>query len=141
MSHVNIEFDPKDKEQARALAAYFGILAGATVTEAVKGTQSEEKSKPVKKEEPVKKEKPKKEEPAKKEEPKQEQEPAKTEEPEKKEKETLSVDDIRSLVAEKAAAGFKEEMKAKLAEYDAPNVTKLDPEHYADFMEFLKTLK
>lgn len=92
--------------------------------------------------EPVKPEAKKPE--AKKVEPKAE-EPAKVE-PKAKEKksdetsEDITIDQVRELLATKVA-GFRTEIKTKLTDLGAPNVTSLDETKYSEFHEFLEGLK
>lgn len=52
----------------------------------------------------------------------------------------ITASQIRELVKEKAKE-HKTAIRAKLTEFEAANVTKLDPKHYESFMEFLKGLK
>jgi len=53
--------------------------------------------------------------------------------------EGVTIEAVRKLVSEKAKE-HKTAIKAELTRLDAPNVTKLKEEHYASFVEFLKTL-
>ena len=52
---------------------------------------------------------------------------------------TLSIDDVRKVVASKAAA-HRKEVKAKLTELGAENVTTLDPGKYQELVDYLNTL-
>ena len=52
---------------------------------------------------------------------------------------TLTIDDVRSVVASKAAA-HRDEVKAKLTELGAKNVTTLDPSKYQALVDYLNTL-
>ena len=52
---------------------------------------------------------------------------------------TLTIDDVRKVVASKAAA-HRNEVKAKLTELGAKNVTTLDPSKYQDLVDYLNTL-
>lgn len=52
---------------------------------------------------------------------------------------TLSIDDVRKVVASKAAA-HRDEVKAKLTELGAKNVTTLDPDKYQELVDYLNTL-
>jgi hypothetical protein len=52
---------------------------------------------------------------------------------------TLSIDDVRKVVASKAAA-HRDEVKAKLTELGAKNVTTLDPGKYQELVDYLNTL-
>ena len=51
----------------------------------------------------------------------------------------LSIDDVRKVVASKAAA-HRNEVKAKLTELGAKNVTTLDPSKYQELVDYLNTL-
>ena len=51
----------------------------------------------------------------------------------------LSIDDVRKVVASKAAA-HRDEVKAKLTELGAKNVTTLDPSKYQELVDYLNTL-
>ena len=51
----------------------------------------------------------------------------------------LSIDDVRKVVASKAAA-HRDEVKAKLTELGAKNVTTLDPGKYQELVDYLNTL-
>ena len=52
---------------------------------------------------------------------------------------TLTIDDVRKVVASKAAA-HRNEVKAKLTELGAKNVTTLDPGKYQALVDYLNTL-
>ena len=52
---------------------------------------------------------------------------------------TLAIDDVRKVVASKAAA-HRDEVKAKLTELGAKNVTTLDPGKYQALVDYLNTL-
>ena len=67
-------------------------------------------------------------------EPEPEPTPEPTPEPE------ISITEVRTLLAKKANAENKPSLKAKLNELGAPNVTKLDPLKYAEFVDFLNSL-
>ena len=51
----------------------------------------------------------------------------------------LTIDDVRKVVASKAAA-HRDEVKAKLTELGAKNVTTLDPGKYQELVDYLNTL-
>ena len=51
----------------------------------------------------------------------------------------LTIDDVRKVVASKAAA-HRDEVKAKLTELGAKNVTTLDPGKYQELVNYLNTL-
>jgi outer membrane biosynthesis protein TonB len=97
-----------------------------------------------KKEEPVKKQTTKKEAPKKEEAPKAEtkkEEPK--EEPKKetpnKEESGIKIEDVRALLAKKVNDN-RAEIKAKLTELGANNVTSLDSSKYQEFTDFLNEL-
>ena len=52
---------------------------------------------------------------------------------------TITIDDVRKVVASKAAA-HRDEVKAKLTELGAKNVTTLDPGKYHELVDYLNTL-
>ena len=52
---------------------------------------------------------------------------------------TLSIDDVRKVVASKAAA-HRDEVKAKLTELGAKNVTTLGPGKYQELVDYINTL-
>lgn len=54
-------------------------------------------------------------------------------------KAAITINDIRSLVSQKAAT-HRQELKAKLTELGAKNVTTLDKAKYTEFAEYLKAL-
>lgn len=51
----------------------------------------------------------------------------------------VSIEDVRQELVKKVNA-HREEIKAKLTEFGAPSVTKLDPSKYADMYNFLTSL-
>ena len=51
----------------------------------------------------------------------------------------LTIDDVRKVVASKAAA-HRDDVKAKLTELGAKNVTTLDPGKYQELVDYLNTL-
>ena len=51
----------------------------------------------------------------------------------------ITINDIRSLVSQKAAT-HRQELKTKLTELGAKNVTTLDKAKYTEFAEYLKAL-
>ena len=73
------------------------------------------------------------------EEPEQENTPEPEPEKEAPKAESIKVEDVRALLAEKVD-DHRVEIKKKLTELGAPNVSALDPEKYGEFMEFLKSL-
>jgi len=64
---------------------------------------------------------------------------AKVETPKPEEK-GIKIEDVRALTAKKVGT-FRREIKAKLTELGAPNVTSLDESLYGTFMDFLNDLK
>ena len=64
---------------------------------------------------------------------------AKVETPKPEEK-GIKIEDVRALTAKKVGT-FRREIKAKLTELGAPNVTSLDESLYGTFMDFLNNLK
>ena len=61
--------------------------------------------------------------------------------PEEEEKsEGIKIEEVRALTAKKVGT-FRREIKAKLTELEAPNVTSLDESLYGTFMDFLNDLK
>ena len=56
------------------------------------------------------------------------------------EEEKIKIEDVRALTAKKVGT-FRREIKAKLTELGAPNVTSLDESLYGTFMNFLNDLK
>ncbi len=52
----------------------------------------------------------------------------------------IKIEDVRALTAKKVGT-FRREIKAKLTELGAPNVTSLDESLYGTFMDFLNDLK
>lgn len=59
--------------------------------------------------------------------------------PEKQPKPKYTIDWVRRLLAEKVSK-YRAECKQKLADLGAANVSSLDPEKYAEFVDFLNTL-
>lgn len=51
----------------------------------------------------------------------------------------FTVDDVRKALSEKIN-DHRAEIKAKLTEFGAPNVTKLDPSFYGPMLDFIKSL-
>lgn len=86
---------------------------------------------PVKKTAPAKKETPKKETPAKEEAPKETAKEESTSD--------VKIEDVRALLAKKVN-DHRTEIKAKLTELGANNVTSLDKAKYPEFTEFLTSL-
>lgn len=142
--NVTIEIDLKDQKSRNALRA---LINAMEVDEVVETVQVEEPKQEVEepKKAPAKKSAPKKEA-AKQEvaevkqekaEPKQEKSEAEPEEV--KEENHLSIEDVRVLLASKIQK-HRAAIKAKLTELEADNLTKLDPDKYEDFNQFLSDL-
>jgi hypothetical protein len=69
-----------------------------------------------------------------------EPEPDASQEPDTSQEPEISITEVRTLLAKKTNAENKPSLKAKLNELGAPNVTKLDPLKYAEFVDFLNSL-
>ena len=52
---------------------------------------------------------------------------------------TYTIEEVREKLKEKVSE-HREEIKAKLGELGAPNISNLDPEKYTEFMNFLNSL-
>lgn len=52
---------------------------------------------------------------------------------------SVGIEDVRGLLAKKVN-DYRNEIKAKLTELNAPSVTKLDPGHYQEMFDFLQSL-
>ena len=52
---------------------------------------------------------------------------------------TYTIEEVREKLKEKVSE-HREEIKAKLGELGAPNISNLDPEKYTEFMDFLNSL-
>ena len=128
---IKITINTQDSDQITALNELFRVIGGNT-----KPVAKVETPKPVAKvETPVAKvETPKPV--AKVETPKPVAE-VETLTPEEKE---IKIEDVRALTAKKVGS-FRREIKAKLTELGAPNVTSLDESLYGTFMDFLNNLK
>ena len=71
----------------------------------------------------------------------EESEEADTEEGTDEDETKLTLNDVRSIVSEKAKlAGAREKIVAELKGFGVENTTKLDAKHYSAFVNFLKTL-
>ena len=71
----------------------------------------------------------------------EESEEADTEEGTDEDETKLTLNDVRSIVSEKAKlAGAREKIVAELKDYGVENTTKLDSKYYGAFVRFLKTL-
>ena len=159
---INLELDSNKPNELKIVAKMLLELAGApTISEQAASDQqwAEEVKESLKEEAPKKRasrakpkteqdveaseaEEPKAEEP-KAEEPKAEE--TKTEEAEEPKAEAASeegikLDDLRASLSLKVKS-YREEIKAKLTELGASNLTTLDAGKYADMNDFLKGLK
>ena len=112
---IKITINTQDSDQITALNELFRVIGGDTKPKV-------ETPKPVAKvETPVAK--------------------VETPTPEEEEKsEGIKIEDVRALTAKKVGT-FRREIKAKLTELEAPNVTSLDESLYGTFMNFLNDLK
>jgi len=52
---------------------------------------------------------------------------------------TYTIEEVREKLKEKVSE-YRKEIKAKLGELGAPNVSNLDPEKYTEFVDFLNSL-
>ena len=145
---IELQINLMEANQVSSFKHLIDTIAGNPTTEQPAPVEKiiPGKVEPVKteaKKQETKKVEPKKQE-TKKVEPKAE-EPAKVE-PKAKEKksdgtpEDITIDQVRELLATKVA-GFRTEIKTKLTDLGAPNVTSLDETKYAEFHDFLEGLK
>lgn len=121
---IKVQIDAQDPKQVEALNTFLSIIGGS---------EAPAKSAPKK----TTVSKPKKEEPAK-ETPKAE--PAKEELTQEQESSEVSIEDVRALLSKKVKT-HRTEVKGKLTELGANNVTSMDPSKYQEFMDFLNGLK
>lgn len=137
---VEVLVDTTNPEQLGALGAFLSTVGGVTVPIPVKkpdGATADfiplqpEPEKPAEPEapKPTRERSPKPVAPA-------EPEPEKPAEPEKEYK----VEEVREKLKEKVSE-HREEIKAKLTELGAPNVSSLDPSKYTEFVNFLEGLE
>lgn len=164
-NYVAFYYDPENKEQLKAAAVYFGSLAGLSPALNGKGVETPEPVKaekvetpepkkaeapePVKAEkaeapapEPVEEEKPKKKKaaPKKKADPKKKEEPKEeVEEVEESEGANISLDELRQALSSKVKT-HKEELRAKMRELGAKNISTLEESKYDEFYSYIKTL-
>ena len=132
---VEVFVDTTNPEQLGALGAFLSTIGGVTVPIPVSEPQSEpQPEKPAKPAKPSKPAKTPKAEPAS--EPEPEPQPEKPAAGEK----TYQVEEVREKLKEKVA-DHREEIKAKLTELGAPNVSSLDPSKYTEFVNFLEGLE
>lgn len=137
MSQVEIKvtIDTANPEQLAAAMQLLQSLGNGVELPKAETPKKEEpaKKQTAKKETPKKEEAPKAE--TKKEEPKEE---PKKETP-KKEESGIKIEDVRALLAKKVNDN-RAEIKAKLTELGANNVTSLDSSKYQEFTDFLNEL-
>ena len=139
---VEVFVDTTNPEQLGALGAFLSTVGGVTVPIPV-----QEKSEPTEPEIPAtpvpgKKRGPKpKTQPEPEAQSEPEAEPAEPEaEPTKPaEEKVYKIEEVREKLKEKVS-DHREEIKAKLTELGAPNVSNLDVSKYAEFVEFLESL-
>ena len=124
---VKVLIDVQDPKQVEALNALFATLAGEQVPQ--KNVQAPKTEKP-------KAEKPKTE-PAREEVAETKETPA---EETKDDAPEVKIEDVRALLAKKVENN-RSEIKTKLNELGAPNVTALAKDKYPEFVEFLNELK
>jgi len=127
--YFDVELD--NPLHVKAMSAFFNTLSSSDAKQA-------------KIEFPTEKLEPKPAAPVKTEEPKKKVAPPKVkkqaEEPKTPEKEnSYTIDQVR-LELSKKVKDHKEQIKNKLTELGAPNVTKLDSEKYPEFVEYLQSL-
>lgn len=124
---VKVLIDVQDPKQVQALNALFATLAGEQVPQ--KNVQAPKPENP-------KAEKPKTE-PAKEEVAETKETPA---EETKDDAPEVKIEDVRALLSKKVENN-RSEIKTKLNELGAPNVTALAKDRYPEFVEFLNELK
>lgn len=136
MKTIKIEatIDANDLQQVEAAVAFLKSLNGQKVItgETLNLDVGSVKEKPVKE----KAEKPAKEKPAKA---KAKEEVIDDDTDDRGVSVEISIDDVRKVLSTKVKDN-RTEIKAKLTELGAPNVTKLDPEKYQEFVDFLNDL-
>jgi hypothetical protein len=124
---VKVLIDVQDPKQVQALNALFATLAGEQVPQ--RNVQAQELEKP-------KAEKPKPK-PAKEEVAETKEAPA---EETKDDALEIKIEEVRALLAKKVENN-RSEIKTKLNELGAPNVTALAKDKYPEFVGFLNELK
>jgi len=143
--HIDVFVDITDPEQISALSTFLTKVGKNAQTPEAPTPQPEPKPQPEPQpEKPAKPAKPSKPAKAPKAEPTPEPEPepekpAEEEAPAAEEK-TYQVEEVREKLKEKVA-DHREEIKAKLTELGAPNVSSLDPSKYTEFVNFLEGLE
>lgn len=161
-NYVAFYYDPENKEQLKAAAVYFGSLAGLSPTlngkevetpEPVKAEKVETPKAQAQEPEPVKEkaeapapEPEEEEKPKRKTAPKKKAAPEKKEEPkeevaevEESEGANISLDELRQALSSKVKT-HKEELRAKMRELGAKNISTLEESKYDEFYSFIKTL-
>lgn len=119
---VKVLIDVQDTKQVQALNALFATLAGEQVPQ--KNVQAPKTEKP-------------KTEPAKEEVAETKETPA---EETKEDAPEIKIEEVRALLAKKVENNHSE-IRTKLNELGAPNVTALAKDKYPEFVEFLNGLK
>lgn len=135
--HIDVFVDMTDPEQISALSTFLTKVGKNAQAPEVPAPQPEPQP-----EKPAKPAKPSKPAKASKAEPAPEPEPEPQPEPEKPavEEKTYQVEEVREKLKEKVSE-HREEIKAKLTELGAPNVSSLDPSKYTEFVNFLEGLE
>ena len=132
--HIDVLVDMTNPEQLSALYSFL-----SKVGKDVKTLADPEPEKPVRTGKPGRPPKQAKTEPEPQPEPQPEPEPEPQPEPKVEEK-TYQVEEVREKLKEKVS-DHREEIKAKLTELGAPNVSSLDPSKYTEFVNFLESLE
>lgn len=143
---IKIEIDPMDQVQVVALTALLNAIGGNGELKAPQVANQKEEKIPPHKQKPsatstvteTAASKPAATKPAATK-PAPKKEVIKKEE-EGTEGESISIDEIRGLLSKKVS-NFRTEIKSKLTEFGANNVTSLPEEKYSDFYEFLNSLE
>ncbi len=134
---IEVSFDPSSPEQLVALHNFLSVVGGgkaltlATQEEVVQEVQEEVKENVFAKKNKANKAKKEKTAP-----PVSEKETTE----EEAQDDDVTIEDIRKLVSLKAK-DYRKEIKDKLTEMEADNVTALDKSHYVDFHTFLTGLE
>ena len=140
---VEVYVDTTNTEQLGALGAFLATIGGMAIPIPAKDPKDvstdpapaePEAPKPVRKRSP--KPAPQPEVPAEPEAPAAPAEPEKQAEPAKE----YTVEEVREKLKEKVS-DHREEIKGKLTELGAPNVSSLDPSKYTEFVNFLEGLE
>lgn len=134
-AEIKLKFDPSNVKQ---VAALFSLLSAIGET-GIEYSEEEVRNMEVVTEEKPEKSKSKKPKAAKPVKTKVEEPEEEEEAEEENEDSAVSVEQIRELVTSKAKTS-KKEIKAKLTDLDADNVSSLDKKHYQEFYLFLSEL-